>query len=400
MHQSGLADSLEPCDRSVVASLITQQSHWPEIGARQHRLLRHGYDPLPVMAPEHQPPSSPGPATLVALLVDRITSQVSLEGRGVPEPDALAQIIEFVLRERDLEESEIEATLELADCSPARRVARLMEVRVERAWRAGLDLAQSELGLRTSLQEPRIAVVPRCETPLEEDGHATIGQPTLIQDEFAATLAQTAARPGAALVVLADIELQPTLAAANHGQADVVFDGAGLRDLAQIMREKLPLAERTVPPEASGSPDYPAEGRLFDGRYMIDKRLGQGGFGQVFRARDEVLGRVVALKVLRMDRRASREIAAAFTAEAQRLASLNHPNIAILYEFRATPTGLCYFAMEHLDGQELARVLKPNEPLPLERTQSSCCRSSRPCSARTTSRRAKASCTWTSSRAM
>ena len=79
------------------------------------------------------------------------------------------------------------------------------------------------------------------------------------------------------------------------------------------------------------------------GPYHVTAKLGAGGMGEVWRARDARLGRDVALKVLPPVFAADPERMARFQREAQVLASLNHPNIAQLYglEERALVWSMC-----------------------------------------------------------
>jgi serine/threonine protein kinase len=69
------------------------------------------------------------------------------------------------------------------------------------------------------------------------------------------------------------------------------------------------------------------------GHYEIGDKLGEGGMGAVYRARDRRLGRDVAIKVLPTEFASAPDRLARFEREAQVLASLNHPNVATLYGF-------------------------------------------------------------------
>ena len=89
------------------------------------------------------------------------------------------------------------------------------------------------------------------------------------------------------------------------------------------------------------------------GRYRLDGRLGIGGMGEVFRAVDTRLGRVVAIKT------AHERFTARFEREARVIASLNHPHICTLYD-----VGPNYLVMELVEGDTLAARLK-NGPLPV-----------------------------------
>jgi eukaryotic-like serine/threonine-protein kinase len=94
-------------------------------------------------------------------------------------------------------------------------------------------------------------------------------------------------------------------------------------------------------------------GSIIDERFQIGRRVGKGGMGEVYRARDRRTGRVVALKLLtgHSDRLLER-----FAREAHLLSRLRHPAIvAYLGDGMAAPR-LPYLAMEWLDGEELACV--------------------------------------------
>ena len=95
------------------------------------------------------------------------------------------------------------------------------------------------------------------------------------------------------------------------------------------------------------------------GAYLILDKLGEGGMGEVYRARDTRLNRDVALKVLPelFARDAGR--LARFTREAQLLASLNHPNIGAIYGIEQNA-----LVMELVDGEDLSAILTRG-PLPL-----------------------------------
>ena len=67
------------------------------------------------------------------------------------------------------------------------------------------------------------------------------------------------------------------------------------------------------------------------GHYQITSQLGKGGMGEVFQAKDQVLGRDVAIKVLPAEFAKNTDRVARFQREARRLASLNHPNIAAIH---------------------------------------------------------------------
>lgn len=93
------------------------------------------------------------------------------------------------------------------------------------------------------------------------------------------------------------------------------------------------------------------------GRFEIMERLGSGGAGTVFRARDSRLGRLIALKVARAEALFSSEAKQRFVREAQTLAALRHPNIIPIYEFGESG-GLPYIVEELCEGPNLAVWLR------------------------------------------
>jgi beta-lactam-binding protein with PASTA domain len=104
-------------------------------------------------------------------------------------------------------------------------------------------------------------------------------------------------------------------------------------------------------------------GELFDNRYRIERRIGTGGMADVFLARDELLGRRVAIKVL-ADRYARDEaFVERFRREASAAAGLSHPNIVSVYD-RGQASGTSYIAMEYLNGPTLKDEITSRAPLP------------------------------------
>jgi len=105
------------------------------------------------------------------------------------------------------------------------------------------------------------------------------------------------------------------------------------------------------------------------GPYEITAKLGEGGMGVVFRARDFQLGREVALKVLPEGLTADPERAARFEREARLLAQLNHPNIAQIYGLETAADGSRALVMELVEGPTLAERLEQG-PLPFNESLS------------------------------
>jgi predicted Ser/Thr protein kinase len=127
----------------------------------------------------------------------------------------------------------------------------------------------------------------------------------------------------------------------------------------------LQLAAQTLPKPATQPPVRHIEG------YEIISHIGSGGMGEVYLARDTKLQRNVALKLVRMDFGAP-GIVARFGHEERILASLNHPNIAQLYDAGIATGEIPFFAMEYIEGVRLdedcnAKALSVRERLELFR---------------------------------
>ena len=103
------------------------------------------------------------------------------------------------------------------------------------------------------------------------------------------------------------------------------------------------------------------------GQYQVERELGRGAMGVVYRARHTLLGRPAALKLLAPDLvdAASR---ARFEREVQLAAALQHPGIVTVYDFGVTAEGLFFYAMELLDGVTLRELLLDSTELPVARS--------------------------------
>src|ERR1700682_903297 len=99
------------------------------------------------------------------------------------------------------------------------------------------------------------------------------------------------------------------------------------------------------------------------GPYEILSAIGAGGMGEVYRARDTRLDRIVAIKVLPTHLADRSELRERFEREARTIASLNHPHICVLYDI-GQQDGIDYLVMEYLEGETLAhRLLKGSLPI-------------------------------------
>lgn len=103
--------------------------------------------------------------------------------------------------------------------------------------------------------------------------------------------------------------------------------------------------------------------RTLSGQYELIERVGAGGMGEVWRARDLALERTVALKFLRSELATNPAVVERFRAEAVVLAKLHHPNIATLYTVTREGSGW-YMVMEYVAGTTLDRVLASHGRVP------------------------------------
>ncbi len=103
------------------------------------------------------------------------------------------------------------------------------------------------------------------------------------------------------------------------------------------------------------------------GKYQIEKRIGAGGMGTVYLAKDTQLKRVVALKVLAQDKAQNPTLVKRFRAEAQAAAQLRHNNIVAVYD-TGEDDGYLYIAMEYVEGQDLFELVQKRGVTPVKRS--------------------------------
>ena len=105
-----------------------------------------------------------------------------------------------------------------------------------------------------------------------------------------------------------------------------------------------------------------SKGQKISGRYEILKSIGEGGMANVFLAKDTILDREVAVKVLRGDLAADDKFVRRFQREALSVSNLSHPNIVEVYDV-GEEDGEYYIVMEYLSGKTLKQLLKKRESL-------------------------------------
>jgi hypothetical protein len=99
-------------------------------------------------------------------------------------------------------------------------------------------------------------------------------------------------------------------------------------------------------------------------RYYILKRLGEGGMGEVYLAEHVKMGRRCAIKILNRSLNQDPGAASRFGREAAHASSISHPNVVSTFDFGETEDGLLYIAMEYVDGESLAALIRREGALP------------------------------------
>ena len=135
------------------------------------------------------------------------------------------------------------------------------------------------------------------------------------------------------------------------------------------------LSSRPVwPTPAMNSPQEPTldsldplPGRVIAGNFRVDKLIGSGAMGNVYKAEQLSLGKAVAIKVLHPHLMSDETLVARFQREAKNASMLNHANSIQIIDSGQDRDGTLYIAMELLTGRDLAEVIRDDFPLPLPR---------------------------------
>ncbi len=125
-----------------------------------------------------------------------------------------------------------------------------------------------------------------------------------------------------------------------------------------------------TPLRPSGGQTADLVGQVIADRYHIQKKLGEGGMGQVYLAEHVKMGRRCAIKIMSPAMMKDPDAISRFNREAANASRIGHPNVCAIYDFGETPEGLIYLAMEFIEGRSLNAILEEGGLLPLARAAS------------------------------
>ena len=148
---------------------------------------------------------------------------------------------------------------------------------------------------------------------------------------------------------------KPSEAATNHDPEESLED-----------RIKRKLSDHDG--QADAGRGDPLIGSTINGRFVITSKIGAGGMGAVYRAKQLGMNRDVAIKVLLRELTENETVLRRFHLEALAVSKLKHPNTIQIFDFGETEDGLLYIAMELLEGKPLQKVLNDEKQLAVKRS--------------------------------
>jgi eukaryotic-like serine/threonine-protein kinase len=150
--------------------------------------------------------------------------------------------------------------------------------------------------------------------------------------------------------------------------------GQGKAAAAAVRPMPSPVPAQGPPPMArhphlppAGPPRDPYIGKTLNNRYIVESKMGQGGFGAVYKGKQVSAGREVALKLLHPEMNRDPNLVARFRREGAVSCNLRDAHTVTTYDFDQTPEGILYIAMELLKGRSLHDIFHESAPLPWTR---------------------------------
>lgn len=118
-----------------------------------------------------------------------------------------------------------------------------------------------------------------------------------------------------------------------------------------------------IPITATDQGPDPLIGTTIQDRYEVLDVLGKGGMGVVYKGKQLLIDRVVAIKMLRMDVAYDDNVLKRFQVEAKAASRLNHPNVIAVYDFGVVDSGQPYLVMDFVEGPNLADIIEKHGPV-------------------------------------
>ncbi len=107
-------------------------------------------------------------------------------------------------------------------------------------------------------------------------------------------------------------------------------------------------------------------GQVIGGRFRVERLLGEGGMGEVYLGRHDLLGNVVAIKLLKTQHATDNRMAARFRREARATSRVQHPNVVGIFDTGLTEDGRLFLIMEYIQGDNLYEISSEADTLPVE----------------------------------